>query len=166
MDKPNVLTLSVTEWKALALQRIAHLADGIATISDHLQKQSVIHKPMIVEMNAYWGKVMGDMAVGWDHVQLPLQGWEKNSRPLIAEYEAQQMQQKEAELNAAMAAEYPNDATHRQQALAADLVATVSHLNPATEAIVKKRKGGWVKGRPRKPKAPASSADVLPPVTQ
>ena len=89
-DKPNVLTLSVLEWRGLTLDRIKHLADGIQQMYGHLEKQSVITKQMIGELNGFWGKVMGDMAVGWDHVQLPLQGWEKHSRPIIAEHEEQQ----------------------------------------------------------------------------
>lgn len=151
MDKPNVLTLSPLEWKALTLQRMSHLGQGLAEIMDHLQKQTIINKPMIAEINSFYDQMINAMHKHWGEVELPLQGWERASRPIIAEHEAQQLATR---------------VEQRQEALDQDRIAVVSQQNPVTASLVGKRKGGWPKGRKRVPKSPTPSAAALPPVSQ
>lgn len=152
-DKPNTLTLSIDEAKSLAITRIHHLTDGIVQMVDHLQKQPAINKQMIGELNEYWSRATAAIGKQWDDIQLPLQLWERLSRPVIAEYEARQVaERKMAEQPAqAMLEPHPIDVAGRERA--------------ADEKP--KRKGGWPAGKPRKPKPNSqTSADVLPPVTQ
>lgn len=155
-DKPNVLRLDVAEWKNLTIHNIVQLGNGISQLVDYLQKQNVISNPIIAEIDNHWAHARAQIDRQWDEVKLRLQGWERISRPLITEYELQQ----------AMRAPQPAQSDNAAQPM--EFPQAISASPPAAEVFHVKR-GGWPKGKPRKPKAKTAqspSAAVLPPVTQ
>lgn len=145
-DKPNTLKIDVLEWKMLSVQSVARLADGISSLGEHLNKQSVINPQMIGEIDAYWANARAAIDRQWAEVQVRLKGWEQHSRPLVAEWEAQNQKQ----------------AAHIEQEMK---TVQAQPLQPVEEIQSPRRKGGWPRGKKRTPK-PNQSAAALPPVTQ
>lgn len=144
-DKPQ-LRLTVVEAKSIALRRIASLCDDITRIGEHLQKQPAINKQMIGEINQFWAQARTQIDKGWEEIQMPLHLWEQLSRPLIAEYEAQQAVQQVQKVQQPAAplpdvGPYPNPPAPVQ----------AQPNGPVAEPI--KKRGGWPKGKKRNPKA-------------